>query len=64
LVYTWSSGILTIVRTGKRATDTPETTVVTKVDLDQSPPVVETHAERLPTEVKVPHTKDEDLSHD
>ena len=64
LVYTWTSGILTIIRRGKRTTDTPETQVVTKVDLDQNPPVVETHAERLPDTTKVPHTKDEDLSHD
>ena len=64
LVYTWASGILLIVRAGKRTTDTSETKVVTTVDLSHEPPTVETHAERSLDEVKVPHSKDEDLSHD
>lgn len=45
LIYTWTSGIITIIWPGRRKGDAPGTQVITQIDADQSPPVVETRVE-------------------
>lgn len=45
LIYTWTSGIITIVWPGRRKSDPPGTKVITEIDGDQSPPAVETRVE-------------------
>lgn len=45
LIYTWTSGIITIMWPSRRKTDKPGTVVVAEIDPSSEPPTIETRTE-------------------
>ncbi len=48
LIYTWTSGIITIVWPSRRKSDKPGTVVVAEIDPSSEPPTIETRTEPPP----------------